>query len=105
MNEPKESPQTMTQEEIDKARSKGRLAYKPCVTEDGKHMVTRDGMLYNVLADGSVRRMVETPSRMSKKERRKWRAEQELQEVADLLKVQQARVNAAIQEEDNGPQG
>jgi len=94
MNEPKGLPYTMTKEDL--ARNKGRRVFKPYVTEDGKHMVTRDGMLYHVLPDGSVRRLVDTPRRMSKKERRKWREEQELQEVAAYLKVQQDRIKEAI---------
>ena len=104
MNEPKGSTQTVTKEEIEHARSKGLRVFRPYVTEDGKHMVTRDGMLYRILPDGSVRRLVETPRRMSKKERRSWREALELQEVAEYLKVQQDRIKEAIlgSETDDG---
>lgn len=95
MNQNDNSAAKMTQEEIDSLRKKGQLAYKPFYTPDGKHMVTKDGMIYNVLEDGSIRRMVETPRRMSKKERRKWRDQLAVDEAVAALHKQLEKINTA----------
>jgi hypothetical protein len=67
--------QKMTQKEIERARKKGRLGYKPrTYPVDGRERFrTSDGVEYKI-RNGTVRGVIPRP-KMSKQQRRKMRRE------------------------------